>query len=148
MSTTKNDVHTVDLSASECWTLIRSAPIGRLAVTVDGHPDIFPVNHVVDHGTVVLRTGPGTKQSAANGHLVAFEVDGYDVQRSEAWSVVIKGLAQSVERLHEVVDALQLPLFPWQDGPKPCFLRIEPDTITGRRIRVTGGHTTTGATTA
>lgn len=146
MSITKNDLHTVDLSASECWTLIRSVPVGRLAVSVDGQPDIFPVNHVVDHGTIVLRTAPGTKQSAANRHLVAFEVDGYDVQRAEAWSVVVKGPARSVERLHEVVDALQLPLFPWQDGPKPCFLRIEPDTITGRRIRVTGGHTAAATT--
>ncbi|GAB3580253.1 pyridoxamine 5'-phosphate oxidase family protein [Calidifontibacter terrae] len=137
---TSNDTHTINLSVSECWALVRSSPVGRLAVTVDGRPDIFPVNHVVDHGTIVVRTGIGTKLSAADRHPVAFEVDGYDAADATAWSVVIKGPARSVERLHEVVDALQLSVFPWQDGPKPAFLRIEPDSITGRRFEVRGGH--------
>ena len=97
------------------------------------------MNHLVDHGTIVVRTGTGTKLAAADRHPVAFEVDGYDVGRAQAWSVVIKGTARSIDRLHEVVDALQLPIFPWQDGPKPAFLRIEPDSITGRRIQVHGG---------
>lgn len=137
---TSNDTHTLNLSASECWALVRSVPVGRLAVSVDGSPDIFPVNHLVDHGTIVLRTGPGTKLSAADRQPVAFEVDGYDAEHAQTWSVVIKGRARSVDRLHEIVDALQLPIFPWQDGPKPSFLRIEPDSITGRCITVSGGH--------
>lgn len=137
---TSSDTHTVNLSLSECWALVRSVPVGRLAVTVDGHPDIFPVNHVVDHGTIMLRTGPGTKLAASDKQAVAFEVDGYDAEHAQSWSVVIKGRAHSVDRLHDVVDALQLPIFPWQEGPKPCFLRIEPDSVTGRRITVSGGH--------
>src|SRR6476619_2758028 len=44
------------LSVSESWSLVRSAPVGRLAVVVDGRPEIFPLNHVVDHGTLVFRT--------------------------------------------------------------------------------------------
>ena len=40
------------------------------------------------------------------------------------------------KRVHELVEALQLPVFPWQHGAKPRFLRIEPQTITGRRITV------------
>lgn len=145
MNSSSNDPRTVNLSVSACWALVRSVPIGRLAVNVDGQPDVFPVNHLVDHGTVVIRTGAGTKLIAADRHPVAFEVDGYDAERAEAWSVVIKGTAQSVERLHEVVDALQLPIFPWQDGPKPRFLRIEPESITGRRITVSGGQRTSNA---
>ncbi|GAB3490670.1 pyridoxamine 5'-phosphate oxidase family protein [Flexivirga sp.] len=133
------DTSTVELPASECWALVRSVPVGRLAVLVDGRPDIFPVNHVVDHGTVVVRTGTGTKLAAADRQPVAFEVDGYDVEAAQAWSAVIKGVARTVDRMHEVVDALQLPIFPWQGGPKPCFLRIEPESITGRRITVQGG---------
>lgn len=140
MNTTSSFADTQELSVSECWALVRSVPVGRLAVTLDGHPDIFPVNHLVDQGSIVLRTGRGTKLTAADHQRVAFEVDGYDVGRAQAWSVVIKGVARSVERLHDVVDALQLPIFPWQDGPKPSFLRIEPDTVTGRRIQVRGGQ--------
>lgn len=147
MKPISNDVSTVNLSVSECWALLRSVPVGRLGVVVGGQPDIFPVNHVVDHGTIVVRTASGTKHTAADGHPVAFEVDGYDADRSEAWSVVIKGVARSVDRLHEVVDALQLPIFPWQEGLKPRFLRIEPDTVTGRRIQVRGGYVARGTTT-
>ena len=139
MNLKNNDVNTTEIPVSEGWALVRSVPVGRLAVVVEGHPDIFPVNHLVDHGTIVVRTGTGTKLAAADRHPVAFEVDGYDVGRAQAWSVVIKGTARSIDRLHEVVDALQLPIFPWQDGPKPAFLRIEPDSITGRRIQVHGG---------
>lgn len=140
MNLANNDSHTVSLSVSECWALMRSVPVGRLAVNVDGQPDLFPVNHLVDQGTVVIRTGPGTKLDAADRQLVAFEVDGYDVERAQAWSVVVKGVARSVGGLHDMIDALELPVFPWQDGRKPCFVRIEPNSITGRRVQVSGGH--------
>jgi hypothetical protein len=49
-----------------------------LATVVDGRPDIHPVNHLVDHGTVLFRTAEGMKLRAAVGHDVTFEADGYD----------------------------------------------------------------------
>ncbi|WP_446666350.1 pyridoxamine 5'-phosphate oxidase family protein [Flexivirga sp. B27] len=140
MNITSSNTDTIELTVSECWALARSAPVGRLAVVIDGEPDVFPVNHVVDHGTIVIRTGVGTKLRGADHHVVAFEIDGYDAARAEAWSVVVKGIARSVDGLHETIDALQLPIFPWQGGPKPFFLRIEPGTVTGRRVRVRGGR--------
>ena len=42
-----------------------SAQVGRLAVSIKEQPDIFPINFVVDHGTVVFRTAEGTKLAAA-----------------------------------------------------------------------------------
>jgi len=74
----------VELSETESWTLLREAVVGRLAVIVDDQPDIFPVNHLVDLGSVVFRTGPGTKLTGALGHQVAFEVDGYDLESASA----------------------------------------------------------------
>ena len=53
------------LESDESWSLLRSAEVGRLAVSNLDHPDIFPVNYVVDHGTVVFRTAEGTKLAAA-----------------------------------------------------------------------------------
>lgn len=132
---TANTGSTQELTVSECLALVRAVPVGRLAVLVDGAPDIFPLNHVVDHGTVVVRTAAGTKLSAAAGRQVAFEADGLDHAAGEAWSVVIKGTATRVDQLHDVIDALALPLTPWQEGDKPFFLRIEPGTVTGRRLR-------------
>lgn len=124
------------LSVSQCWALLRSVEFGRLAVTADGAPDIFPVNHLVDHGTLLFRTAVGTKLEAATGHAVAFEVDGRDAETDEAWSVVVKGRAHAVDQLHEVIEAVGQPLFPWHEGAKPYFLRIEPELITGRRFPV------------
>ena len=119
--------------------LLRESPVGRLAVIVEGRPDIFPVNHVVDHGTVVFRTARGTKFSGAAGQPVAFEVDGYDPASGYAWSVVVHGTGEVVIRSDDVLEALQLPVFPWQSGAKPEFVRIVPDEITGRRFPVRGG---------
>ncbi|MEO6145151.1 MAG: pyridoxamine 5'-phosphate oxidase family protein [Dermatophilaceae bacterium] len=129
----------VELSSAESWTLLREAVVGRLAVVVDDRPDIFPVNHLVDLGSVVFRTAPGTKLNAAIGHHVAFEVDGYDVETTSAWSVVVKGRASAVNRLDDVLAVIALPPFAWHSAPKPHFIRIEPDSITGRRFEVRGG---------
>jgi nitroimidazol reductase NimA-like FMN-containing flavoprotein (pyridoxamine 5'-phosphate oxidase superfamily) len=120
-----------------CWMLLRTAEVARLAVSVDGVPDIFPVNFVVDHGTVVFRTAAGSKLSAAlSNPVVAFEVDGYDAEVNEAWSVVIKGRAEEIKQLHERIESMDLPLFPWQAEPKSRFLRIVPEAISGRRFHV------------
>ncbi|MGJ7439751.1 pyridoxamine 5'-phosphate oxidase family protein [Aquipuribacter sp. MA13-6] len=124
----------VELSESECWVLLREAMVGRLAVSVDDEPDVFPVNHVVDHGTLVFRTAEGTKLSAAAGRRVAFEIDGYDPASGQAWSVVVKGRAREVTELYDVLDTMGLPLSPWHASPKPRFVRVEPTTVTGRRF--------------
>ncbi|GEM_PF-471204 len=135
----------IELSAAESWALLRHVGVGRLAVIVDDRPEIFPVNHLVDHGSVVLRTALGTKLRGAVGHWVAFEVDGYDPETGSAWSVVLKGEGQEVNRLYDVLEVIELPLFPWHAAPKSHFIRIEPHSITGRRFEVAGGARLAGA---
>ncbi len=125
------------LPTNDCLQLMRTAEVGRLAVSIAERPDIFPINYVVDHGAIVFRTAEGTKLAASVlGRGVAFEVDGYDADAGEAWSVVVKGHAVEVERLQDLFDALDLPLFPWHAAPKHRFVRIEPVEITGRRFEV------------
>jgi hypothetical protein len=126
----------VELSTSESWALLREAGVGRLAVVVDGHPDVFPVNHIVDNESVVFRSAAGTKLAGCAGHPVAFEVDGYDAETASAWSVVVKGEAQHVNRLYDMLEVIELPLFPWHTAPKAHFIRIEPHCVTGRRFEV------------
>ena len=128
---------TTILTCDQCWVLLRSCDVGRLAISIAGQPDIFPVNFVVDHGAVVFRTAEGTKLAAAVlGRGVAFEVDGYDAMMGEAWSVVVKGEAREIERMHELFDAADLPLFPWHAGPKHRYVRIVAGEVTGRRFGV------------
>ena len=111
--------------------------MGRLAVSIRDHPDIFPINYVVDRGGVVFRTAEGTKLAASVlGRGVAFEIDGLDPDAGEAWSVIVKGHAVEIERMYDVIDALALPLFPWHASPKNRFVRIDPVEVTGRRFHV------------
>ena len=125
------------LDGSECWRLLRLCVVGRLGVLVGGVPEIFPVNYLVDHGSVLFRTAEGTKLAAAIGGPVAFEADGCEEGTSQAWSVVLKGHAREVTGVEELLSTLGAPLFPWHDSPKPRFVRIEPDAISGRRFHVT-----------
>lgn len=119
----------------EATALLRESPVGRLAVVVDGVPDILPVNHMVDHGTVVFRTAPGIKMTAAHDQPVTFEVNGYGLAPGEAWSFVVHGTGRLI---HET-EALHPPLFPSQTDAKPEVIRVVPRAFTGRRVAVRGG---------
>ena len=128
-----------ELTESECWSLLRSADVGRLAVAIGDHPDIFPVNHFIDGNSILFRSAAGTKLAAAVlGRAVAFEVDGYDASDGEAWSVVVKGSAHLIENMFEYLEAEELPLFPWHLGPKPNIVRVEPLEVSGRRFFAAG----------
>lgn len=127
------------LPLHECLELLRNSDVGRICVVIGDHPEVFPVNFIVDHGTVLFRTAEGTKLAAVVfGANVAFEADGYDRAKGEAWSVVVKGRASEVRDLHERFDAADLPLFPWHAAPKPRFVRVTPVEVTGRRFHVAG----------
>jgi nitroimidazol reductase NimA-like FMN-containing flavoprotein (pyridoxamine 5'-phosphate oxidase superfamily) len=125
------------LSDSECWELLDAAAVGRLAVDIAGQPDIFPINFIVDNNGIVFRSAAGTKLAGAVlNRFVAFEIDGYEPEERTAWSVVIKGNASAIERMQEVFDAEDLPLFPWLAWEKPNFVRIDPTSVTGRRYHI------------
>jgi uncharacterized protein len=132
------DTHPADQSAlqsKECWELLRSNNLGRLAVVGDLGPDVFPVTYAVDHGTVVFRTAAGSKLTAVLDHpAVAFEADG--LTAGTAWSVVIKGRAKEVSGLYDSIDLTRLPLHSQQGGHKDHFVVVEPDSITGRRFEL------------
>ncbi|WP_026554650.1 pyridoxamine 5'-phosphate oxidase family protein [Arthrobacter sp. 35W] len=137
MSTKPTVTATDVLSSSDCWALLRTVSVGRLALWVEDHPDIFPLNYAVDHGTLVFRTGEGTKLAAALGEApVALEADGVDADSGIAWSVVVKGTASAITATDDVLESFSLMLFPWQDGSKDAFIRIVPTSVTGRRFTV------------
>ena len=128
------------LTEDECWELLARPEVGRLAVCIGEGPEIFPVNYVIDNRTLLFRTAEGTKLAAVAVALqVAFEVDGYDAARGEAWSVVVRGSARVLERLNDVYSAQELPLFSWHAAPKPIFVRIEPMRVSGRRFTAARG---------
>ena len=125
------------LDSDACLQLLRSEEVGRLAVYVADHPDIFPVNYVVnDDDTIVFCTAEGTKLAAAFiGRAVAFETDGYEADSGDAWSVVVKAHAEEIE-MHDLLEETAFPLYPWSTAPKARYVRLVPDGISGRRFHV------------
>ncbi|GAA3212781.1 pyridoxamine 5'-phosphate oxidase family protein [Microbacterium terregens] len=128
-----DDALVFSLSEDECWNLLARRELGRLAVAVDGKPDIFPVNYVVDGARVLFRTAPGSKLADLSSNPdVAFEVDEYDA--TSAASVVLKGVATRLELQSEIDLADALPLASWIPTLKYRWVRIAPVSISGRRF--------------
>ncbi len=126
------------LSTSTCWALLRDVAVGRIALHGDGDEiEIFPVNFIVDHGSVVFKTAAGTKLALADQQRRAtFEADDFDGDEGTAWSVVLRGAPQVVKHHDDVVEAFELDIRSWQVGPKPTYVRLVPDVVTGRRFRI------------
>jgi uncharacterized protein len=137
----------VELDARHCWERLRAAGMGRLAVVVDDAPEIFPVDHAVDDTAdaprILVRTAAGTKLFAADGRDVAFEVDGVDtlVDGEHAWSVVAKGVAETIRDPVELARRATLPPRPRWRSVKPHLLAIHVTSVSGRSFPVDPGPT-------
>ena len=120
----------------ECRDLLATHGVGRISVSTAPGPAIVPVNYSVVDDAVVFRTAPDATPAAAAGAEVAFEVDHIDEALSEGWSVLVVGRARRVTdpaAVRRLDDAAYTP--PWPGGGRDLWLRIDPERITGRRIR-------------
>ena len=122
------------LPVHECWELLAGVTLGRLVTSVDGRPEIFPINYVVQRRTVLFRTAEGTKlvSTAVNNHVL-FEADDHNV--AEGWSVIVRGTARSLRSQEEIEDAERAQVLPWTASEKTHYVRIVPEAVTGRRFR-------------
>ncbi|WP_287928973.1 pyridoxamine 5'-phosphate oxidase family protein [Arthrobacter sp.] len=131
---TTNDEHPGEaMSTQDAWRFLEHTSFGRLAVSVAGVPNIFPINYLAHDGRLLMRTNPGTKLAQLTvNNAVAFEIDG--IAESEAWSVVVEGTARVVESQSEI-DALDLlPLAPWIRTRKYTYVEITPSNVSGFRF--------------
>lgn len=123
------------MGSDDCWRSLAGEHVGRLAYLLHGEPEIVPLNFATDGHTVVFRTDSGTKLAAlGRNDRIAFEVDGSDAIDHSGWSVLVKGVAERVVDAAEVRQLRRLPLQPWAIGPKEVWVRIIPESVTGRRI--------------
>ena len=127
----------IALDPDDCADLLASAPLGRLAVVVDGRPEVFPVNHVYDRdsGCVAFVSQPGTKLDAAlSGPWVAFEADGVSDDGSRGWSVLVVGRAEEIDATETIIRMAEGPDRLWRTADNPRWVRVVPSKVTGRRI--------------
>lgn len=122
------------LDDQECLDRLSTQQLGRLVAQAAGVLDIFPVNYVVDGRDIVFRTAEGSKLTELTIHDdVLFEVDHYT--DDDAWSVVVRGRARRLDTSAEVEAADALPLKPWIPTLKYNYVRITPDSLSGRAFQ-------------
>ena len=129
------------LSPDECFLLLRSRDLGRIVFSIEGQPEVFPINYAMEGQIVVFRTAPGTKLDHVPKARLAFEVDDWDPKLRIGWSVVVKGLAEEVTRnLGRTADHIRIaPVHPVAPGERWHWLAIQPSEISGRRFKVLAG---------
>lgn len=125
------------LDADQCRALIGTHGVGRIAVTAAEGPLVVPVNYGVVDDAIVFRTAAGSTPALAAGHRVAFEVDHVDDAVSSGWSVLVRGRARTVTDPGERrrLDG-QVHSRPWAGGRRDLWMRVDADTVSGRRIHV------------
>ncbi len=123
------------LDEDECLSLLARSDVGRVAFTTSSGPQIYPVNYLVDNGTIVIRTSPYTPLGGFATGVVAFEVDALEPAMRRGWSVLVVGRSERVDDTDETIRLHHSGrLDPWAPGQRNLYVRITPQQITGRRI--------------
>src|SRR5712692_3680033 len=82
-----------EIREAESLEILGRHSLGRIAIVIDGQPQIFPVNYAMNGRTIAILTASGSKLSHAPTSKVAFEIDGYDSSAAVGWSVMVQGVA-------------------------------------------------------
>jgi len=121
------------LSRADSFELLGDSGMGRVAVTMGALPVVLPVCYAVLDDDVIIRTGTGTKLSAAVDHaVVTFEVD--RLEGDDRWSVCVTGVASPVTRPDDLSKVVGLSMPPGLRTLRPHFVRIRSDLVSGRRL--------------
>ena len=123
----------IELTTQECWELLASRPVGRIAYDDGEGPVVLPVNHLVCDRTIRFRTAPhSTLARHVHGHRVAFQLDDVEEFHTSGWSVLVRGRASLADiDLRGGGDDAPMP---WVEGNRPLIVEITPSEVTGRRL--------------
>ncbi len=135
---TLTDVIHGEISLDECWARLEEESLGRLAVGTAEGVEIFPINFLVHDRALYMRTAPGCKLvELTRNPIVAFEIDGRRV--GTRWSVVVKGEARRLTSDTEIEASGILALHTATPTAKWNYVRISPDSVTGRQVSMLEG---------
>ena len=131
------------MTAAESLALLGTVPLGRIGFTSKALPVIRPVNHIIDEGSIVIRSHEGaaimSAARPAEGAVVAYEADAIDLEGHRGWSVVVTGVARLVTDPEEAARYRKL-LRPWATGQADYVIRISPELVTGFRLSSENGN--------
>ena len=122
--------------------LLADDGVGRLVYTSRYGLTALPVAYKIDEGSVVLGTWDpilfdedlrtGIAQAE---YQVTVEVDQIDVEAREGWFVLVRGAAHHLDTETERASYMDAGLEPWIEGVAAHFIRVNPTTIWGNRVR-------------
>jgi hypothetical protein len=123
-----------ELTMEECYRLLATAQLGRLALSHRALPVVLPVSFLLHERTIVIQTTAGSVLDAAREvPVVAFETDDIDPRTYAGWSVVVTGLMRVVTNAKARSMFECSPAFPRITSEPRHFLTVTPRLVSGRR---------------
>ena len=130
-----------ELTAYDCWGLLESEEIARVAWHGATGVAVVPVSFTVVDGALWFRTSPYSALGReCGGQRIVVEVDHIEPATHSGWSVVVAGAAELVD-LEDVPEML-VHLQAWPAGHRPLFVRVQPVEVSGRRLVPPSGSPT------
>jgi nitroimidazol reductase NimA-like FMN-containing flavoprotein (pyridoxamine 5'-phosphate oxidase superfamily) len=121
------------LTAYDCWRLLATEEIARVAWVGPDGVTIVPVSYTVTDRTLWFRTQPYSALGRqGKGARVAVEVDQLDHATNSAWSVVAVGTMRPVNPGDVPHEVMQMHV--WVPGPRSVVVCVDPVEVTGRRV--------------
>ena len=107
--------------------------VGRIGCHADGVTYVVPIIYAYDGVAFHAHTIEGRKlRMMRTNPRVCFEVDSYDDETGEGWSVLVLGRATVLQTGHESpgLPSLDAPF----DGERTHYVRLHCELVTGRLI--------------
>ena len=118
------------LSERECWRLLATVSVGRLALSVRALPVIVPVQYYLDGRRLAVCLGHRElPERSLSDTVIAFAVDSIDPVTRSGWSVQVQGRSVIPRGLRIDTDC---------GGPAAAaqVVEIEPGKISGHRMHL------------
>ncbi|WP_331773390.1 pyridoxamine 5'-phosphate oxidase family protein (plasmid) [Embleya sp. NBC_00888] len=127
------------LGRREALDLMTGVPVGRVVVTEDALPAVYPVLFAVDGDCVVFRTlFDSALAHAALDTIVAFQADRIDAAARTGWTATVTGTSSPVDNQAEIerLDRL-LPTEPG-DEAKYTWIQVTSELVNGLLVQRPG----------
>jgi nitroimidazol reductase NimA-like FMN-containing flavoprotein (pyridoxamine 5'-phosphate oxidase superfamily) len=130
------------LDEAECMELLSTRRIGRLIYNSRYGPVALPSEYKIHEGSIVFRTyrTTYTEEDLRTGiahaeYQVTVEVDQTDPEAREGWVVLVRGTAHHIDTEAERASIADVGLQSWVEGEPEHFIRVDPISVGGQRIR-------------
>ena len=130
------------LDEAACMELLSTGTIARLIYNSRYGPVALPSEYKIHEGSIVFRTYriTFTEDDLRTGiahaeYQVVVEVDHIDPDAREGWVVLVRGTAHQVDTEAERASVSNVGLESWVEGEPEHFIRVDPISIAGQRIR-------------